>query len=342
MPAKKKQRRNISGVLLLDKPLGLSSNTALQKVKRLFNASKAGHTGALDPLATGVLPICLGESTKFSQFLLDSDKAYATTAKLGVRTASCDAESEVTETKPVPKLSLQQVDAILEQNLRGTITQVPPIYSALKVDGVPMYKLARQGIAVEVKSRQVTIFRIDITAMRDDEIDLEIHCSKGTYIRSIVDELGQLLGCGAHVSMLRRLSHADYHIQDSYTLEQLQQLAPSLQTNKVDSLDSQQQSASDSNQLDNQPVHQPDNKPDNADFQALDTLLLSADSPVQSLPKIELSQAQSQTILSGQFLKFDLALGYYRLFIKGSQQFIGLGEITEKHGLKPHRIISRT
>jgi len=314
MGRQRRNRRDVDGVVLVNKPLGMSSNGVLQKVKWLYHANKAGHTGALDPLATGVLPVCLGESTKFSQFLLDSDKAYITTAKLGERTASCDAESEVTETKDVPELNLEHINELIEQNLMGEITQVPPIYSALKVNGVPMYKLAREGKHVDVKSRQVKISMCKVLEIRADknEVDLEVHCSKGTYIRSIVDEFGQLLGCGAHVSMLHRTQHGFYDIADSITLDELIEI---------------------------QEANQAETKETPEQYIKLDELLLSADSPVQDLDKVELTPEQVKTILSGQFVPQEKALGYYRLFDQETQRFLGLGEITEKHGLKPHRII---
>ena len=185
--ARRKKGRRIDGVFLLDKPQGISSNAALQKVKRLYDAAKAGHTGALDPLATGMLPICLGEATKFSQFLLDSDKRYITTAKLGIRTDSSDADGEVIETKPVPKLEWEALNDLIQSKFSGEIEQVPSMFSALKHNGQPLYKLARKGEKVEVKPRQVCIYEIKLLDLRADEVDLEVHCSKGTYIRSIVE-----------------------------------------------------------------------------------------------------------------------------------------------------------
>ena len=223
--ARKPKGRAISGLCLLDKPQVLSSNAALQRVKHLYGAAKAGHTGALDPLATGLLPICLGEATKFSQYLLDSDKRYLTTAKLGQRTDTCDAEGEVTEERPVPdNLSREQIEALLDEHFSGDIEQVPPVYSALKLNGQPLYKLARQGVEVEVKPRQVRIHEIRLLALREDELDLEVFCSKGTYIRSIVEDLGLLLGCGAHVSVLRRLQTGPFHADQMMTLEQQKRL----------------------------------------------------------------------------------------------------------------------
>ncbi|BCE00803.1 tRNA pseudouridine(55) synthase TruB [Marinicellulosiphila megalodicopiae] len=305
MGRQRRNRRDIDGVMLVNKPTGFTSNQVLQKIKWMFHANKAGHTGALDPLATGVLPICLGESTKFSQFLLDSDKGYITTAKLGIRTASCDSDSEVTETKPVPQLNEDDIKQLIADNLMGEITQVPPIYSALKVNGVPMYKLARQGVEIEVKSRKTRIDKCEILAIREDEIDLEVHCAKGTYIRSVVDELGQLIGCGAHVSMLHRIKHGHYDINQCITLDELAEI-----------------------------------KEKNGEtYELLDPLLQRADSPVLGLDAIVLNAQECKTILSGQFVSQDKPLGFYRLIDENTQRFLGLGEITEKHGLKPHRII---
>ncbi|MET1254545.1 tRNA pseudouridine(55) synthase TruB [Aliikangiella maris] len=215
-----KKGRSISGILLLDKPQGLSSNEALQKVKRLFFAAKAGHTGALDPLATGMLPICFGEATKFSQYLLNSDKGYRVTAQLGVRTDSCDSTGEITETKPV-EVSRRQLLKALEQ-FKGDIKQIPSMFSALKHQGQPLYKLARQGIEVEREARDIHIYHLALLDFSNDQVQLEIECSKGTYIRNIVDDLGQLLACGAHVIELRRTFVADYPLEQMVTLGELE------------------------------------------------------------------------------------------------------------------------
>lgn len=220
--ARKRKGRLINGVLLLDKPYEMSSNNALQKVKRIYFAQKAGHTGALDPLATGMLPICLGEGTKFSQFLLDTDKTYQVTAKLGIRTTTSDADGEIVSQKPVD-VSNEQLMAALDK-FRGTTQQVPSMYSALKYQGQPLYKYAREGIEVPRESRDITVFRLDVLSFEGDEATLEIHVSKGTYIRTIVDDLGEMLGCGAHVSMLRRIAVGGYPIDKMVTMEKLEQL----------------------------------------------------------------------------------------------------------------------
>ena len=220
----KKTRRDVHGVLLLDKPQGMTSNDALQKVKRLFNAKKAGHTGALDPLATGMLPICFGEATKFSQYLLDSDKRYRVIAKLGERTDTSDADGQVICTKPV-NITQTQIDEALN-HFRGDILQVPTMFSALKYQGKPLYEYARQGIVIEREARPITVYenQFILYDFAEQELTLEIHCSKGTYIRTIIDDLGELLGCGAHVIYLRRLQVSNYPIGKMISLDELQNI----------------------------------------------------------------------------------------------------------------------
>ncbi|KEA64911.1 tRNA pseudouridine synthase B [Marinobacterium lacunae] len=311
--ARKPKGRRIDGVFLLDKPGGISSNGALQRVKRIYGAAKAGHTGALDPLATGMLPICLGEATKYSQFLLDSDKRYRTTAKLGVRTDSSDADGEVVETKAVPdNLSRTHIETLLQTHFSGEIEQVPSIYSALKHNGQPLYKLARQGIEVEVKPRRVRIHEIKLLDLREDELDLEVYCSKGTYIRSIVEDLGLMLDCGAHVSMLRRLETGPYREPMMMTLEQLQALA------------------------------EPREGDDQECIQArLDQVLLPPWTAVVSLPALELSAEQARTLQYGQGCSaiFEQR-GQVRLFIAGTETFVGVGEVSDDGVLKPMRLMS--
>jgi tRNA pseudouridine55 synthase len=220
--AKKRKGRAINGVLLLDKPYDMSSNNALQRVKHIYFAQKAGHTGALDPLATGMLPICLGEGTKFSQFLLDTDKTYQVTAKLGVRTTTSDADGEVVSEKSVD-VSAEQLTIALD-SFRGTTQQIPSMYSALKYQGQPLYKYAREGIEVPRESRNIRVFRLDLLRFEGDEVDLNIHVSKGTYIRTIIDDLGELLGCGAHVSHLRRSAVGNYPTEKMVTIKTLETL----------------------------------------------------------------------------------------------------------------------
>ncbi|HEY2929872.1 tRNA pseudouridine(55) synthase TruB, partial [Piscinibacter sp.] len=212
-------KRAVHGVLLLDKPLGLSSNDALQKAKRLYRAEKAGHTGTLDPLATGLLPLCFGAATKFSQVSLDADKRYLATLKLGVTTRTADAEGEVLQRRDVD-VSLAQMQAACER-FSGEIEQVPPMHSALKRDGRALYEYARAGVEVERDARRITIHRIDIVGGQDDEWTLDVHCSKGTYIRTLAEDIGEALGCGAHLVALRRTGSGPLTLDGAHTLEQL-------------------------------------------------------------------------------------------------------------------------
>ncbi|HEY2976861.1 MAG TPA: tRNA pseudouridine(55) synthase TruB, partial [Burkholderiaceae bacterium] len=213
-------RRALHGVLLLDKPVGLSSNDALQKAKRLYRAEKAGHTGTLDPLASGLLPICFGAATKFSQVSLDADKAYRATLKLGQTTTTGDAEGEVTRQRPV-QVDRAAIDAACAR-FSGEIEQVPPMHSALKKDGRALYEYARNGIEVERAPRRVTIHAIAIVDWHDDALVIDVSCSKGTYIRTLAEDIGEALGCGAHLSALRRIGSGALRVEQAVTLEQLQ------------------------------------------------------------------------------------------------------------------------
>lgn len=314
---RKSRGRAVDGVFLLNKPSGISSNSALQQVRRIYDASKAGHTGALDPLATGMLPICLGEATKFSQHLLDSDKRYITTAKLGIRTDSSDADGVVVEEKPVPTdLTEEKIDTILQSEFSGEIEQVPSMFSALKHQGQPLYKLARKGIQVEVKPRKVTIHEIKLTALRDDEIDLEVFCSKGTYIRSIVEDLGHILGCGAHVKMLHRLDVGAFTADRMMSLDELRELVPE------NSAEEEQKGI----QIE------------------LDKLLLPAWAAVDDLPAVRLDDQRTSLIMHGQSVpNADYAEGsLIRLFgtslDSDAERFLGVAEVVEQQ-LKPKRLI---
>ncbi|MEK6551155.1 MAG: tRNA pseudouridine(55) synthase TruB [Pseudomonadota bacterium] len=220
------QRRGclpVDGVLLLDKPAGLTSNAALQVAKRMLSACKAGHTGSLDPIATGVLPLTFGEATKISQFLLNADKRYWARLKLGVSTRTYDSEGEITQQRPV-RTSLREVEAALA-HFRGEIDQVPPMYSAIKQGGRALYELAREGIEVEREPRRVTIHELQLLKLDGDELELEMSCSKGTYVRTLAHELGEMLGCGAHVTALRRLSVGNLSIDRAVTLDELEALS---------------------------------------------------------------------------------------------------------------------
>jgi len=216
-------RRKVDGVLLLDKPQGLSSNTALQIARRLLNAEKAGHTGTLDPMATGLLPLCFGEATKFSSELLDADKAYEATLKLGQTTTTADAEGEVLQTRPVV-VTQDMLDAALAK-FTGSISQVPPMYSALKRDGKPLYEYARAGVELEREARNIVIHKIALLQWQGDKVRIAVDCSKGTYIRTLAEDIGEFLGCGAHLTALRRTRIAAITLDGTVTLEQIENSA---------------------------------------------------------------------------------------------------------------------
>ena len=225
---KKRITRDVHGILLLDKPTGITSNKALQDIKYTLQAKKAGHTGSLDPLATGLLPLCFGEATKISQYLLESDKTYEVTAKLGVKTDSADSDGEVVKTQAVPKLSEEQVKTVIESFL-GDSEQIPPMYSALKVDGQRLYKLARKGEVIERKPRKVTIGPIELLSLTEDSFSLRVTVSKGTYIRSLVEDIASKLNTIAHVTVLRRIGVSPFmqpkmiNIEDFRALSQEEQ-----------------------------------------------------------------------------------------------------------------------
>ncbi|MEO9946474.1 tRNA pseudouridine(55) synthase TruB [Paraglaciecola sp.] len=315
--ARKRKGRLINGIILLDKGLGLSSNHALQQVKRMFNAAKAGHTGALDPLATGMLPICLGEATKFSQFLLDADKTYKVTAKLGVRTTTSDADGEVVETKPVD-VSEQQLNTACEQ-FKGPIKQVPSMFSALKHQGKPLYFYARQGIEIDREARDITIFSLIIERFEADEVDMIVHCSKGTYIRSLVDDIGQVLGCGAYVSKLHRTQVTDYPVERMMTIETLQEIRDKIDNETADLLD-------------------------NETFFELDNLLLPMDSAVKELSKVAIEEIGEGFFRNGNPVNFmgmsEFAEGtLVRVYSQQSGLFLGVGFIDEDGKVAPKRSV---
>lgn len=301
----KKKGRDVHGVFLLDKPQGLSSNDVMQKVKRLFQANKAGHTGALDPLATGMLPICLGEATKFSQFLLDADKRYVVAAKLGERTDTSDAEGRIVASRPINVKTAEILTAL--SAFRGDLMQVPTMFSALKYQGKPLYEYARAGVTVERQARPITIFELKFIEYNAPFLTLEVHCSKGTYIRTLIDDLGERLGCGAHVSMLRRTAVSDYPSDKMLSLEALQQLA------------------------------------ETGDLRRLDALLLPPDSAVSKLPSLFLTERQTQAVGFGQRVRFDNAekiYGQVRLF-SAENLFLGVAEIHRDNVIRPARMVNR-
>jgi len=291
--------RDVNGVILLDKHLGCSSNHLLQQVKRLFNANKAGHTGALDPLATGMLPICLGESTKFSQFLLDADKTYEVTAHLGIRTTTSDADGEIVSELPVDITELQLLSVM--ETFEGTTEQVPSIYSALKYEGKPYYYYARQGIDIPRKSRPITIFELALLDFDGINASLRVRCSKGTYIRSLVDDIGQKLGCGAYVTKLHRTEVSNYASHLMTSIEELQSRAEGVEGEAL--------------------------------FEVLDELLLPVDAPVDNFPKIHLNDEQSRQIVHGQSVQIGKNLfqneDVVRIYSEQSASFLGLGEMRD-------------
>ncbi|WP_295446388.1 tRNA pseudouridine(55) synthase TruB [uncultured Thiodictyon sp.] len=298
--------RNVTGILLLDKPLGLTSNDALQRVKRLYRAAKAGHTGSLDPLATGLLPVCLGAATKFSAFLLDADKRYRVRVRLGVTTTTADAEGEVLETKPVEGVDAQRVRAVLAGFL-GLIDQLPPMYSAIKLGGERLYKLARQGVEVERATRPIHIFSLDLLSCDLPEIELEVHCSKGTYVRTLAEDIGRELGCGGHVSQLRRTGVGPYaeNVVEFITLEQIRDLA----------------------ELEGAAAR-------------LDALLLPLDSALGHWPAVRLSADAAFYLQQGQAVLVPQAPteGLVRLYDL-SKHFLGVGEIQDDGKVQPKRLV---
>ena len=227
--------RELHGIVLLDKPSGLSSNQALQKARRLFLADKGGHTGSLDPLATGLLPLCFGEATKIAGYLLGAAKAYRATVQLGITTTTADAEGEVLLRRPVPALDAAHIEAGLAR-LRGRITQVPPVYSAIKLDGVPLYRRARDGEEVSAAPREVEVFRLDLLQIQGDQLELAVECGSGTYVRSLATDLGEFLGCGAHLTALRRTWVDPFRDAAAWTLDHLETLLLTQGRESIDAL----------------------------------------------------------------------------------------------------------
>lgn len=268
-------RRCVDGVLLLDKPCGLTSNSALQVVRRLFNAAKAGHTGTLDPLATGLLPLCFGEATKFAGELLDADKAYDAVLKLGVTTNTADAEGEVLQVRPV-SFSAEQLAVALER-FRGPIEQIPPMHSALKRDGKPLYEYARQGLVLERPPRQVTIHALQLQAQTADTLSISVDCSKGTYIRTLAEDIGEMLGCGAHLISLRRTRIGRLQLGQAVTLAQIEARA----------------------------------------LEQRDGLLAPVDALLEGLPCADLDAERAGRLLHGQSVSWSGAPGRWRAYADG-------------------------
>jgi len=304
--ARRRRGRPVDGILVLDKPVGLSSNQALQQAKRLYAAAKAGHTGSLDPLATGVLPLCFGEATKFSQFLLDADKAYESTFVLGVATATGDADGDQLSAADASGLTAAAVETALAR-FRGEIEQVPSMYSAIKQGGQPLYKLAREGREVERQARSVVIHRLELREFRPGaraEAEVCLECSKGTYVRTIAEDLGRLLGCGAHVARLRRTKAGPFGIADSVSLDALEAL-----------------------------------KGDNR-LAEMDALLLPAEAALNGLPVVRLSESGGFYLRQGQPVQVPRAPrdGMVRVVLE-SGEFLGVGEILDDGRVAPRRLI---
>jgi tRNA pseudouridine55 synthase len=302
---RRQRGRNVNGIVVLDKANGLSSNAALQEVKRIYEANKAGHTGSLDPLATGVLPLCLGEATKVSQFLLNSDKKYRVRLKLGIRTDSGDSDGVTIER--CDDIDVNRAD--LEQAVRqfkGEIEQLPPMYSALKVNGVPLYKLARKGKVIDREPRWITVYDIELTDFEGDEAELEIACSKGTYVRTIVDDVGQLLGCGAHIIALRRTQAGIFTELDCIETKTLEQ------------------------------------EKESDGLEKIDQHLVPMDRAVNDLPQVKLPSITASHVKNGQavLVRHLPEQGLVRLY--EGEQFIGIGCIDDDGKVAPRRLIITT
>lgn len=302
--ARKRKGRAIDGVLLLDKDAGASSNQVLQKVKRLYGAAKAGHTGSLDPLATGMLPVCLGEATKVSGFLLDADKHYRVVCKLGERTDTADADGEVIETAPVPEPGETRLRDVLA-GFVGDIEQVPPMYSALKHQGRRLYELARAGQEVERPPRRVRIFSLDLEAVQGNMLSLDVRCSKGTYVRALVEDIAAALGTLGHVTALRRLGVGPYEKRAMFTLAELEARFEA------------------------------------GGHAALDELLLPVDSAVTDWPVVRLDADMSFYVRRGQAVLVPRSptAGRVRLYTDAGE-FLGIGEVAEDGRIAPKRLLA--
>ena len=288
--------------MLLDKPVGLTSNQALQTVKHLLNACKGGHSGSLDPIATGLLPLFFGEATKLTQFLLNADKHYWTVFRLGQSTTTYDSEGEVTATRPV-NAGRREIERALER-FRGEIQQVPPMYSAIKHQGEALYKLARAGVEIEREPRQVSIHEIKLVSLEDDLLTLEVACTKGTYVRSLAHDLGELLGCGAHVVQLRRTGIGAVGIEHAVPLERLQALETPAQRAQ---------------------------------------LLQPVDSVLHELPAVNLTSLAAHYLKQGQpvSMQHGLPPGWVRLY-EADKRFIGMGQVEDDGRVAPRRLLAMT
>ena len=295
------QKDNISGLLLIDKEQGLTSNQALQDVKYLLNAKKAGHTGSLDPLATGLLPLCFGEATKLSCYLLDADKTYISTFKLGECTDTGDAEGKITKTREV-NVAREHIEKTMA-SMVGSVNQVPPMFSALKKDGTPLYVLARKGVEIEREPRRVHLYAFNFIELNGHEMKVSMRCSSGFYVRSLAYDLGELLGCGAHVSKLRRTSVGTLNIEAATTIAQLRDIS---------------------------------------DLRQKQELLIAADKVLSHMQSIELNEPQAVRLFQGQSVPMNglPANGLVRLYLQPEDKFLGVGLVIQGYSIKPKRLVN--
>ena len=296
-------KNNVNGILLLDKPTGLSSNRSLQNVKRIYNAKKAGHTGSLDVPASGLLPICFGEATKVSGYLLNSNKKYFVQCKLGKTTTTGDAMGDVLLVRPIPQISKITLTTIFKDFI-GNIQQIPPMFSSLKYNGKRLYEFAYNGVEVERKARDIRIYGIELLKICNDYFEIKVFCSKGTYIRTLVEDIGEKIGCGAHVLSLRRLEAGPFNQLHSITLEEIEFIAKKGQ-------------------------------------QALYDLLLPIDTALQDYPKIQLTEDETYRLRQGQPVAIPglPKLGQFRIY-NDSNEFIGLGDVIKNSQIKAKRLIN--
>lgn len=304
MGRKRQKGRSVNGILLLDKAVGMSSNAALQEIKRLFYAKKAGHTGSLDPLASGLLPLCMGEATKLSSFLLDSDKVYEGVCQLGSKTTTGDAEGEIIDTRPIPEFDEASLKTLFHQFM-GEIEQIPPMHSAIKKNGQPLYKLAHQGIEVEREPRKVHIYELDYLEHDATSFRFRLRCSKGTYVRTLVEDMGEELGCGAHLIGLRRISVGPFELEHAVTPETIAHIAA------------------------------------DEGYEGLDKLLIPMEQALENWPAIKLSENSTYYVRQGQPVQVAKAptSGWVRLFAN-NDRFIGVGQIMDDGRVAPKRLVS--
>ena len=294
--------RDVDGILLLDKPAGISSNQALQNARFLFKANKAGHTGSLDPLASGMLPICFGEATKFSNYLLDASKSYRAVCQLGKTTSTGDAEGEVTSESPV-QVTAQDIQGVISQFI-GKVDQIPPMYSAVKHQGQRLYKLARKGEEVERKSRQIEIYSLQMTDFKHSAIEIDVHCSKGTYIRTLAEDIGQVLGCGAYIAKLERTGVQPFWDNDCYSLDALRAIS-------------------------------------GQGMISLDRCLLPVNSVLADLPELIIGSSAAGYLKQGQAVQINYApLSGLLSLVTENGQFIGIGKVGSDGKILPKRLMN--